>query len=168
MKGINESVGAGDSPVMPIKFRCKYCNQLMGIARRKAGTDVNCPTCNGILQVPFQDGAEGTGPAPALKEPVAQQQVFEQSDFEAYLHDDMQHQQVATAAPPQAAAAHLPGTVWNPPAPDLVDVEPAPLLTTAAPPGIVLSNGLATLLTIGIIFLMGLSFSLGLLVGRAL
>src|SRR5947209_460375 len=28
---------------MPIRFRCAYCNQLMGIARRKAGTVVRCP-----------------------------------------------------------------------------------------------------------------------------
>jgi DNA-directed RNA polymerase subunit RPC12/RpoP len=37
---------------MPIKFRCAYCNQLMGIARRKAGTVVNCPNCNGQVVVP--------------------------------------------------------------------------------------------------------------------
>ncbi len=43
---------------MPIKFRCQHCNQLMGIARRKAGTDVTCPTCNGVLRVPFQDSDE--------------------------------------------------------------------------------------------------------------
>jgi len=34
--------------------------------------------------------------------------------------------------------------------------------------GIVVSNGLATLLTIAVIFLMALAFSMGLLVGRAL
>ena len=27
-------------PIMPIRFRCAYCNQLMAIARRKAGTVV--------------------------------------------------------------------------------------------------------------------------------
>ena len=31
---------------MPIRFRCAYCNQLMGIARRKAGTVVRCPWHN--------------------------------------------------------------------------------------------------------------------------
>ena len=30
---------------MPIRFRCAYCNQLMGIARRKAGTVIRCPNC---------------------------------------------------------------------------------------------------------------------------
>ena len=32
---------------MPIRFRCAYCNQLMGIAHRKAGSVVRCPTCGG-------------------------------------------------------------------------------------------------------------------------
>jgi hypothetical protein len=146
---------------MPIKFRCKYCNQLMGIARRKAGTDVHCPTCNGQLRVPFQD--EPSSPA-AVASPAAP--VFERSDFEQYLQADVGNQPVI-AAPP-APAAPLPGTVWNPQSPDLVDVEPAALPHAAPPPGIMLSNGMATLLTIGIIFLMALSFSLGLLVGRAL
>src|SRR5262245_52598265 len=80
--------------MMPIRFRCAYCNQLMGIARRKAGTIVRCPRCAGQVIVP-DPGPEaapeppdapapsngpaaeaprpGTGPGPVL---------FEQSDFE--------------------------------------------------------------------------------------
>jgi hypothetical protein len=37
---------------MPIRFRCVYCNQKMGIARRKAGSVVSCPKCAGQLVVP--------------------------------------------------------------------------------------------------------------------
>lgn len=40
---------------MPIKFRCAYCNQLLGIARRKAGTVVRCPNCAGQVVVPKLD-----------------------------------------------------------------------------------------------------------------
>jgi phage FluMu protein Com len=153
---------------MPIKFRCKYCNQLMGIARRKAGTDVNCPTCNGLLRVPFQD--EPLAPAPAAGAPAPAiappQPVFERSDFEAYLQADAPHQPGLAAPPLPAAAAALPGTVWAPPQTNAVNVEPASLPPAVPPPGIVLSNGLATLLTIAIIFLMALSFALGLVVGR--
>ena len=151
---------------MPVKFRCKYCNQLMGIARRKAGTDVNCPTCNGVLRVPYQDSEEaGTM---ATGQTATPQPAFENSDFEAHLRGDVQNQPVATAPPPTAGGLPLPGTVWNPQAPQRFDVEPALPSPAATPPGIVLSNGLATLLTIAIIFLMALSFSLGLLVGRIL
>ncbi len=44
---------------MPIRFRCAYCNQLMGIARRKAGTVVRCPKCAGEIIVPVPDGPAG-------------------------------------------------------------------------------------------------------------
>ena len=44
---------------MPIRFRCAYCNQLLGIARRKAGTVVRCPTCSGQVIVPAEQPEEG-------------------------------------------------------------------------------------------------------------
>jgi DNA-directed RNA polymerase subunit RPC12/RpoP len=37
---------------MPIKFRCGQCDQLLGIARRKAGAVVDCPTCGAKTIVP--------------------------------------------------------------------------------------------------------------------
>ena len=37
---------------MPIRFRCAYCKQLMGIGRRKAGAIVRCPRCAGEVIVP--------------------------------------------------------------------------------------------------------------------
>lgn len=40
---------------MPIKFRCLYCNQLLGIARRKAGSVVNCPKCSRAVTVPVEE-----------------------------------------------------------------------------------------------------------------
>jgi hypothetical protein len=39
-------------PAMPIRFRCVYCDTLLGIARRKSGTVVKCPSCAGQLIVP--------------------------------------------------------------------------------------------------------------------
>lgn len=37
---------------MPIRFRCVYCNQLLGISRRKAGNVVRCTNCGGQIIVP--------------------------------------------------------------------------------------------------------------------
>ena len=60
---------------MPIRFRCAYCNQLMGIGRRKAGAIVRCPRCAGEVivpaeqQTPAANGAGGVNP------------LFEQDDF---------------------------------------------------------------------------------------
>lgn len=49
---------------MPIKFRCDYCRQLMGIAHTKAGSLVDCPTCGRTLRVPNEDGT--VDPAPEV------------------------------------------------------------------------------------------------------
>lgn len=40
---------------MPIRFRCVYCDKLLGIARRKAGAVVGCPHCGEKLVVPTPD-----------------------------------------------------------------------------------------------------------------
>jgi hypothetical protein len=37
---------------MPIRFRCGYCNHLLAIARRKAGTETICPSCGYTVTVP--------------------------------------------------------------------------------------------------------------------
>src|SRR5262245_25016146 len=70
---------------MPIRFRCAYCNQLMGIAKRKAGTVVRCPKCAGQVIVPDPGAvapepsgpANGPPPAPSSGGPA----LFERSDF---------------------------------------------------------------------------------------
>lgn len=41
---------------MPVRFRCPHCNRLLGIARRKAGSQIDCPQCGRPLTVPAQDG----------------------------------------------------------------------------------------------------------------
>jgi predicted RNA-binding Zn-ribbon protein involved in translation (DUF1610 family) len=46
---------------MPIQFRCGACNQLLGIATRKAGAVVTCPTCGGKTIVPRPRKAEKEG-----------------------------------------------------------------------------------------------------------
>src|SRR5260370_38642428 len=65
---------------MPIRFRCAYCNQLLGISRRKAGTVVRCPTCAGQVVVPNVEAEEtesGTGERDQL--------IFERNDFDELL-----------------------------------------------------------------------------------
>lgn len=54
---------------MPIRFRCVYCDQLLGIAHRKAGTVVKCPNCAGQLVVPNPNSDDDSGGSDA---PTAQ------------------------------------------------------------------------------------------------
>ena len=55
---------------MPIRFYCPYCDQLLGIASRKAGAAIECPRCKGRVGVPLPGAAAPAGePAPNV-EPV--------------------------------------------------------------------------------------------------
>ncbi len=49
---------------MPIRFRCPHCNRLLGIATRKAGTEIACPQCGVPVSVPRPVGSD----APAARE----------------------------------------------------------------------------------------------------
>lgn len=51
---------------MPIKFRCNYCHQFLGISRNRAGSVVDCPTCGRSIRVPELDGRVAPLPAPGL------------------------------------------------------------------------------------------------------
>ena len=84
---------------MPIKFRCKFCHQLMGIAHRKAGTEVECPTCKGKLLVPLTSTEPPPGAAPQAP---ASPPLFERSDFDDYLHAPQPKKEPVLAGAPQA------------------------------------------------------------------
>src|SRR3954468_7484605 len=100
---------------MPIRFRCVYCNQLLGISRRKAGAIVRCTKCQGQLIVP--DPHEGATepatdqppgqPAAARDDPTAPKaDVFEQSDFDELLGPFAAGSSpAAVVAPPKSPAA---------------------------------------------------------------
>lgn len=56
---------------MPIRFECDQCGQRLSIARRKAGTEIACPTCGCSQHVPGDpsvDVSEQPEPAPAVDE----------------------------------------------------------------------------------------------------
>jgi hypothetical protein len=152
---------------MPVRFRCAYCNQLLGIARRKAGSVVTCPTCAGQVIVPGTEAQEPVQqPSEAVQEPI-----FERSDF------DNLFQMPATA--PVPAAAPAPPGAWGThaepafaleraePSPEPV-ARPAPPSTAQLPAGIVLSPMRATVLTVAGVLALAVAFGVGILVGRAM
>jgi hypothetical protein len=152
---------------MPIRFRCRYCNQLMGIARRKAGMTVNCPTCHAQVVVPPSEGEadpEAVSPEPSTG--AAAPPLFERSDFEACLQDPVKE------APPRAPEPALQPAVVPAPSPFASEsFAPPPLLApsgTVRPSsaGLVLSPTQATWLSVVAILLLALAFGAGLLVGH--
>ena len=149
---------------MPVRFRCHHCNQLLGIARRKIGTEVSCPTCRKMLLVPAVDSPDVDRPA------ERNNPIFEGSDLDALLQPGAAPQLAAELAPPAPAAA--PATAWAPPAPAAFEAAPynppGPVAPAAAPPGVVLSPVQATIFTVGIVVLLAVFFAAGLLIGRFL
>jgi hypothetical protein len=163
---------------MPIRFRCRYCNQLMGIARRKAGTTVQCPTCRGQLVVPHQsDGVDpaaaeappfpvpappALAPRPAAMPNPGTAPLFERSDFDAFLKPPVKE------APPPAQAPLPP---QPPPAPAyerqaLSEPSISVGVLPQAQAGVLLTPTQATMLTVAAILLFALAFGAGLLVGH--
>jgi hypothetical protein len=142
---------------MPIRFRCKYCNQLIGIARRKAGTEVSCPTCHGRLMVPTDPAEAGNNGGPEHAAPL-----FEHSDFEDYLRSPFSEE----AARHAAARGRGPRPV--PAVPLVIDVERLPDEAVPAPPaaGILITPGMLSLLVVAAILLLAGAFAAGIAVDR--
>jgi hypothetical protein len=160
---------------MPIRFRCAYCNQLLGIARRKAGQVVRCPTCAGqvIVPTPEEDEAE---PEPEGAETAAasvEEPLFERSDFDELLSEKAPVPSIASppAPPPPRPPAPPPAPAAGPGNSLAFDVDrerPGPAARPAPATGIVLSPARATFLTVLGIILLAVAFGAGVLVGRLL
>ncbi|HWG45316.1 MAG TPA: hypothetical protein VN688_21310 [Gemmataceae bacterium] len=148
---------------MPIRFRCRYCNQLMGISRRKAGEKVHCPTCHAEVVVPPPEGEEPSAVPPPQPVGGVPAPLFERSDFEAFLQNP-----ISESPPPRAVNPSVP----PPPAPYEGERLQSPLLSLSPgvrpprPAGVVLSPTQATWLTVAAILLLALAFGAGLLVGH--
>jgi len=152
---------------MPIRFRCAYCNQLMAIAHRKAGTVVRCPTCAGQVVVPTPEQVALQPPAGPMPMPAKKKEsppgpaLFEHSDFDQVFQNPAP---ITERAPP--AAGVEPGPAF--------ELEPLPVAGNIIqnpmprPRGLVLSPAMITLLSLLAVVLLGLAFLIGLLVGRAM
>jgi len=166
---------------MPIRFRCVYCDRLLGISRRKAGAIVSCPQCKEKLIVPTpgpEDPAaaeddketnEDPALAPAKREGA---QLFERDDIDALLQPKPAYRVEAPKARPAAAGAApvAEAVALEPYVPQMVAPPPKPAqpLFETAPPGagIVLSPSRATWLAVAAVVLLAVAFGAGLLVGR--
>jgi hypothetical protein len=130
---------------MPIDFRCAYCNQLMRIGRRKAGSVVRCPKCAGEIIVPTPEG-EASPPEEGLHNRV--NATFEDQGFERLL------QPSAT----QPAATEKPSTVAS-------DLLGPPRTFPQALQGVFLSRTVLVLGFLAVLLLVLLAFGAGFLVG---
>ncbi len=131
---------------MPIRFRCAYCNQLMGIATRKAGSVIRCPKCAGEIIVPTPDDVPPLPDAPSESRVNA---TFEDKELDHLL------QPSAAPEPPPTEQAGKPGDYLLPErtfGPEALD-------------GVFLSRRSVMLAFIVVAVLLVLSFGVGFLVG---
>jgi hypothetical protein len=128
----------------------------MGIARRKAGTVVRCPTCSGQVVVPAAEASTAQGGSSASQNPAPV--LFERQDFDQLFGP------ATTSEPRKEAEPMVPKKSSRPLAPDVsldVDLLPAPPVPRKRPPGIHLSPLLATLIGVVFLILLALAFFLG-------
>jgi hypothetical protein len=162
---------------MPIRFRCAYCNQLLGIARRKAGTVVRCPSCSGQVVVP---SLEEAGLGKDKDKPA--HGPFEGNEIDKMLEGTAGEQPSViqpgvgpvlasqyAGAPPGPAKPAAGGAAGKPaPQPATAPMPVQPPAPAPAGPGILLSPTKATLLSVGVVVALAVAFGSGLLVGLLL
>jgi hypothetical protein len=159
---------------MPIRFRCPQCSRLLGIARRKAGSQTSCPQCGGTITVPTQEepldltpllesenGAAPVATAPKPKaapkttapkprrQPGEEPPLFEGEDFEALLGIKRKPEPLDLDGEPEKSSSAVGTDAMS------LDEEVRPL---------VLSPQKATLLVAVVVVLLGVAFALGFLI----
>jgi len=165
---------------MPIRFRCAYCNQLMGISHRKVGAVVRCPKCSGQVVVPTVEDNADDGPI-AESEQAAPVNSLEDRELDKLLLEAAQEAAGLTKAkkkrsrrnvteidvepldPADIAPPAPPAPVAAPPSPP---VEPTFIARTPAGWVITLSPGLAIGSIVALLLLVGLGVLIGYLLGR--
>jgi len=143
----------------------------LGIARRKAATNVECPTCHALVLVPLTDQEdEQAPPVAASARPAApaapEEPLFERIDFDQLLHGPTTGEpsvHIPTVGRQPVQQPQRPGK--HPPA-GRIDVEPVDVPAAPVPAGYLLTPIRASVLTTVVIVLMAVSFVAGLLVGR--
>jgi phage FluMu protein Com len=107
---------------MSIRFYCKRCNQLLGIASRKAGSEIDCPKCGLVLVVPTEEAAAAAlalgrlAPSPVVAEDLSRF-VVDDDDPTAIEPASPQAGQAEQPTGRDGAGAGLLDTVPEPPAP---------------------------------------------------
>lgn len=164
---------------MPIRFRCVYCDKLLGIARRKAGAVVNCPQCGQPLIVPTPEPEPAKALVGAANQvsPPSPGKLFERDDFDVILQDS------ATVQAPEHLAANSSRLRKKrkesnlPPRPFPVENSLPSLATPpmpAFPPprprpkGVVLTTGMLIGAVVFVLVMLLAAFGGGVLVGRML
>ncbi|MDZ4688115.1 MAG: hypothetical protein SH850_23825, partial [Planctomycetaceae bacterium] len=121
---------------MPIKFRCSYCRQFLGISRNRAGEVFDCPTCGRSIRVPGLDGV--VAPLPELELNSADAHLARALDeLAALANGNPIPQPVAAAVADAEAEAQIPQPL---PEPEPMELPLPAMVTPISPPGLAISS----------------------------
>ncbi|NLS91224.1 MAG: hypothetical protein GXX96_03450 [Planctomycetaceae bacterium] len=103
---------------MPIRFECDRCGQHLSIARRKAGSQIDCPTCGLTQRVPGDPSVEE--PAEAIEAETLDAEEVEEAAIEA-IEEGSSELEIDVAEDPESSQIEQ-GEADPPPIPDNVDL----------------------------------------------
>ena len=92
---------------MDINFKCRHCEQDLSVDASAAGSEIQCPACNGMLVIPAAPAAAAAGPPrPANPNPIASSAAArEEKHFAVPVHDKPVESLIAKPLKPMDAAA---------------------------------------------------------------
>jgi len=143
---------------MAIRFFCKRCHQLLGIASRKAGTEIQCPKCGFSQTVPSEEEASA---AAAMSRFAQDREVFEEVS-NLVVYDD-EPAVIESAKRRRASRAETPEKSPSAQPDDERLLQPG----RPVPPGTILYER-RTIYIQGVLFLVlaGIAFGAGYFIGR--
>jgi phage FluMu protein Com len=104
---------------MSIRFQCRQCSQLLSIAGRKAGTEIDCPKCGAVQTVPSRQAAAA---AAAMANSAEARKANGEASTDASYNDQPNPVGPQPPLPPEPNSAAAPPTrsvTLPPPLPDL-------------------------------------------------
>ena len=91
---------------MDINFKCRHCEQELSVDASAAGTEIQCPACNGQIVIPAAPEGSVPGQRPANPNPIASSAAArEEKHFAVPVHDKPTESLIAKPLKPMEAAA---------------------------------------------------------------
>lgn len=162
---------------MPIRFRCVYCTRLLGIASRKAGAVTRCPQCGNEIIVPARsdDEVEETQSVEPQRQPAAvvahearpvvAPKATPSPKAKPKVHDGDEPLFIGEDIDDLLGVPKMRELPKEKSGPKPVSGMDAMSLDDESPKPMVLSPQKATLIVVGLVLLMLLTFAAGLFVG---
>ncbi|MEY2411236.1 MAG: hypothetical protein QOF48_3906 [Verrucomicrobiota bacterium] len=90
---------------MDINFKCPHCNQDLSVDESNAGSETQCPACNGVLVIPASSQTPAAPTAAPLNPMATSAAAREHKHFAVPQHEKADEQLIAKPLKPLEIAA---------------------------------------------------------------